>query len=96
MILALIIIDGEMQNIITSIEAIRRVSEVRLIFMSSPVGNQMDTARVLSLIISDYLFKPIAKTDLVSAIEALSNQSEEFTDLDSSKSIPGTFHCSNN
>lgn len=41
-------------------------------------------------------FKPIVTTDLVSAIEALSNQSEEFTDLDSSGRIPGTCRCGSN
>lgn len=84
---SLLIMDGAMQNIMAAIMEIRRFSEIPIIFVSEPLGTQIDTARVLCMGKSDYVFKPIIMSDLVSAMETVIVQSEELPNHDSSGQV---------
>ncbi|PPD58415.1 response regulator transcription factor [Dehalogenimonas etheniformans] len=84
---SLIIIDGAMQNTMAAIMEIRRFSEIPIIFVSEPLGTQIDTAHVLSMGKSDYVFKPIIMADLVFAIETITDQSKELPNHDLSRAF---------
>lgn len=86
---SLLIIDGAIQNIMASIIKIREFSEIPIIYVSMPLGNQVDTAHVLSMGKSVYVFKPIIMSDLVSAIETITDPSDKLPNFDSSRQVFG-------
>jgi len=82
------IVDGGLKYAATQVVArIRESSNLPLLFVADPQGDQMDTAWALQFENVDYLFKPLELAPLISRIETLTESRDAFPDLLTSTQI---------